>query len=108
MAEEIECPRRRIGWKGNALGAADIDDLGDAGEEDRLDVRVVPELADRQARRGRDAGIGRQRNEFHPELGLDLLAERGVKAGLLTQREEGLRPLAALAVELAEDHAHEG
>ena len=34
--------------------------------------------------------------------------KRGVEAGLLTQREEGLGPLAALAVEFAKDHAHEG
>ena len=104
MAEEIECLRQRIGRNGNALGAADIDDLGDAGKEDRLDVRIIPEFADRQARRRRDAGIGGEWNELHPELGFDLLAQGSVKAGLLTQREEVLGPFAALAIEFAEDH----
>ena len=71
-------------------------------------IGIVAQLADRLARRRHHAGIAGEQDELHPEIGQDLLAQRRVEAGLLAQREKILAALAALAVEFAEDHAHEG
>ena len=46
VADEVECPRQRIGGQRNPLGAADIDHFHNRGEEDRLYVGIVAQFAE--------------------------------------------------------------
>jgi len=87
MAGGEDAINRVIGQR-DSFGAADLKGLSESRDHERADVGIVPELAERLTRRGRDAGIGRKQDEFHPELGEDRLAQRDVEAGLLTQREQ--------------------
>jgi len=108
VAGKIENFVERVGGQRDAAGAADIDRFLPGGKENRTQVGIVAQLADRLARQRHDAGVAGEQDELHPQLGQDLLAQGRIKTGLQAKREKILSSLAALAVELTEYHAHEG
>ena len=69
------CRAHRVGRQRHALGPADVEHFSEGGGHDEADHGVVPQLADRLARRRRDPGIGGEQDELHPKLGEDLVAQ---------------------------------
>src|SRR6266702_1785802 len=88
--------------------SSDIDRFLPGGKENRTQVGIVAQLADRLACQRHDAGVAGEQDELHPQLGQDLLAQGRVETGFQAKREKILASFAALAVELTEYHAHEG
>ena len=79
----------------------------EARSEQRCDVRIFAQYADRRPGRSRERRIGRQQDELHPQLGHDLVAVRRIEARFLTQREKVLTPSAMAAFEFAKYQTHE-
>ncbi len=81
-------PLDRVGRQGDAFGAADIDRFAAGGKENRTQVGIVAQPADRLARQRHDAGVAGEQDELHPELGEDLFAQRRIETGFQAQREK--------------------